>query len=213
VFCWHLPSILYRFDAISAFVIAENGRKTISAARGVLYRKWRYRSIPWPRFGIGWVLNFASISHRSKVIRLLRCACKMPFENSGEGYCPPKKKFYRWDPQNALPCSKRRRLRHKLGKSTGAFRRRLVTRSEKNQTGVKQNVQLHHFGQPNPLRWLLWKLAYSMMLGRQYLVRNLVLIGQGVFSRRTLENRPFPLKASIAYTTLPYANALACDDT
>jgi hypothetical protein len=39
----------------------------------------------------------------------------------------------------------------------------------------------------------------------------LVLIGQGVFSRRTLENRPFPLKASIAYTTLPCANALACD--
>jgi hypothetical protein len=43
------------------------------------------------------------------------------------------------------------------------------------------------------------------------LVPNLVLIGQGVFSRRTLENRPFPLKASIAYTTLPCANALACD--
>jgi hypothetical protein len=34
VFCGHLPSILYRFDVISAFVIAENGRKTISAARG-----------------------------------------------------------------------------------------------------------------------------------------------------------------------------------
>jgi hypothetical protein len=37
------------------------------------------------------------------------------------------------------------------------------------------------------------------------------LIGQGVFSRRTLENQSFPLKASIAYTTLPCANALACD--
>jgi hypothetical protein len=34
VFYRHLPSILYRFDVISAFVIAENGRKTISAARG-----------------------------------------------------------------------------------------------------------------------------------------------------------------------------------
>jgi hypothetical protein len=34
------------------------------------------------------------------------------------------------------------------------------------------------------------------------LVPNLVLIGQGVFNRRTLENRPFPLKASIAYTIL-----------
>jgi hypothetical protein len=34
VFCRHLPSILYRFDVISAFVIAENSRNTISAARG-----------------------------------------------------------------------------------------------------------------------------------------------------------------------------------
>jgi hypothetical protein len=34
VFYRNLPSILYRFDVISAFVIAENGRKTISAARG-----------------------------------------------------------------------------------------------------------------------------------------------------------------------------------
>jgi hypothetical protein len=42
-------------------------------------------------------------------------------------------------------------------------------------------------------------------------MQNLVLISQGVFSRRTLENRPFPLKTSIAYTTLPCANALACD--
>jgi hypothetical protein len=49
------------------------------------------------------------------------------------------------------------------------------------------------------------------MLGRQSFVQNLVLIGQGVLSRRTLEKRPFPLKASIAYTTLPCANALACD--
>jgi hypothetical protein len=30
---------LYRFDVISAFVIAENGRMTILAARGVLDRK------------------------------------------------------------------------------------------------------------------------------------------------------------------------------
>jgi hypothetical protein len=34
VFCRHLPSILNRFDVIRAFVNAENGRKTISAARG-----------------------------------------------------------------------------------------------------------------------------------------------------------------------------------
>jgi hypothetical protein len=34
IFGRHLPSILYRFDVIRAFVIVENGRKTISAARG-----------------------------------------------------------------------------------------------------------------------------------------------------------------------------------
>jgi hypothetical protein len=34
VFCGHLPFILYRFDVVSTFVIAENGRMTISAARG-----------------------------------------------------------------------------------------------------------------------------------------------------------------------------------
>jgi hypothetical protein len=33
VFCLHLPSILYRFDVISAFLIAENGGKPISVAR------------------------------------------------------------------------------------------------------------------------------------------------------------------------------------
>jgi hypothetical protein len=32
VFCRYIPSILYCFDVISAFVIAENGVKTISAA-------------------------------------------------------------------------------------------------------------------------------------------------------------------------------------
>jgi hypothetical protein len=34
VFYTHLPSVLYRFDVIGAFVIAENGIKTISADRG-----------------------------------------------------------------------------------------------------------------------------------------------------------------------------------
>jgi hypothetical protein len=36
-FVRHLLSILYRFDVISAFVIAENGRKTISAAMRACY--------------------------------------------------------------------------------------------------------------------------------------------------------------------------------
>jgi hypothetical protein len=40
-----------------------------------------------------------------------------------------------------------------------------------------------------------------------------VLIGQGVLNRQTLEKRPFPSEASTAYTTLPCANALACEPT
>jgi hypothetical protein len=40
---------------------------------------------------------------------------------------------------------------------------------------------------------------------------NLVLIGQGVFNQRILENQLFRLKAYVAYKTFPCANALACD--
>jgi hypothetical protein len=36
-FADNLPSILYRLSVINAFLIAENGGKTISAARGVLH--------------------------------------------------------------------------------------------------------------------------------------------------------------------------------
>jgi hypothetical protein len=117
---------------LALFSLPKMAERRFRPLGGVLDRKWRHQSIPWPRFGIGRFWNFASISHGSKVIRLFRFACKMPFENSGEGVLPWKKIFHRWDPQKALPCGKRRRLRHKLDKSTGAFRRRLVTRSEKN---------------------------------------------------------------------------------
>jgi hypothetical protein len=55
----------------------------------------------------------------------------MPFENSGEGVLPTEHIFSSMRPQKALPCGKRRRLRHKRGKSTGAFRRRLVTSEKK----------------------------------------------------------------------------------
>jgi hypothetical protein len=60
---------------------------------GVLDRKWSHRSIPWPRFSIGRFWNFSIIFYLSKVIRLFRFACKMPFEIFGEGIFPREKNF------------------------------------------------------------------------------------------------------------------------
>jgi hypothetical protein len=52
-----------------------------------------------------------------------------------------------------------------------------------------------------------------MILEQQSFCINLVSIGQWVFSRQTSENRPFHLKACIAYkcTTLHCATAQQCD--
>jgi hypothetical protein len=94
VFCRHLPSILYRFDVISAFVIAENGRKTISAAKG---RARPEVKSPFDSLTPIWyrsVLEFLIIFYLSKVIRLFRFACKMPFENFGEGIFLREKFFF-----------------------------------------------------------------------------------------------------------------------
>jgi hypothetical protein len=60
---------------------------------GVLDRKWSHHSIAWPRFGIGRFWNFSIIFYLSKVIRLFRFACKMPFDNFGEGIFPREKCF------------------------------------------------------------------------------------------------------------------------
>jgi hypothetical protein len=78
---------------LALFLLPKMVERRFRPLGGVLDRKWRYRSIPWPRFGIGRFWNFASISHRSKVIRLFRFACKMPSENSGEGVLPTEKFF------------------------------------------------------------------------------------------------------------------------
>jgi hypothetical protein len=84
---------------------------------GVLDRKWNHRSIAWPRFGIGRFWKFSIIFYLSKVIRLFRFACKMPFENFGEGIFPRNFFFHRWDPQKALAWSNPRRLRYRACKS------------------------------------------------------------------------------------------------
>jgi hypothetical protein len=93
VFYRHLPSILYRFDVISAFVIAENGRKTILAARGLARPEVQSPFDCLTRFGIGRFWNFSIIFYLSKIIGLFRFACKMPFENFGEGIFPREKFF------------------------------------------------------------------------------------------------------------------------
>jgi hypothetical protein len=86
VFCGHLPSILYRFDVIGgAFVIAENGRKTISAGMGRARPQVKSPFDSLTRFGLGRLRNFSAIFYLSKVIRLFRFACKMLFENFWEG--------------------------------------------------------------------------------------------------------------------------------
>jgi hypothetical protein len=93
VFYRHLPSILYRFDVISTYVIAENGRKTISAARGRVRPEVKspfdcltpilYRS----------VLEFFDYLLPVQSYATFRLACKMPFENFGKGIFPHENFF------------------------------------------------------------------------------------------------------------------------
>jgi hypothetical protein len=70
VFCQHFPSILFSFDGVSDFPLAETHDMSISAAKG---RTRPEVTSPFdsltPIFG-NW--NFSSISHRSKVIRRYR---------------------------------------------------------------------------------------------------------------------------------------------
>jgi hypothetical protein len=67
VFCGYSPSILNRFDVISAFLVAENGGKMISAA------SWRVRPEVKSLFDsltpiwYKWALNISAIFYLSKV--------------------------------------------------------------------------------------------------------------------------------------------------
>jgi hypothetical protein len=85
-----------------------------------------------------------------KLLDFFDLHAKCPLKIRGKGYSPLNEFFLSMRPQKALPCRKPCRLRHKLGKSIGAFRRRVLTRSEKKLANKK--VQLHHNGQTNPLR-------------------------------------------------------------
>jgi hypothetical protein len=116
VFCRHLQSILYRFDVIGAFLIAENGRKTISAARGRVTPEVKSAFDSLSPIWYMSALDFSAIFYLSKVIRLFRFACKMPFEIFGEEIFPVKNFFIDETPKG--PCfSNPRRLRHRACKS------------------------------------------------------------------------------------------------
>jgi hypothetical protein len=82
---------LYRFDVISAFVIAENGGKTIAAARGRARPEVKSPFSSSTRFGMRRSWNFSIIFYLSEVIRLLRFARKTPFEIFAEGIFPVQK--------------------------------------------------------------------------------------------------------------------------
>jgi hypothetical protein len=93
VFYRHLPSILYRFDVISAFVIAESGRKTISAARGLARPEVKSPFDCLTPIGYRSVLEFFDYLLPVLSYSTFRFACKMLFENFGEGIFPRENFF------------------------------------------------------------------------------------------------------------------------
>jgi hypothetical protein len=115
-FCRHLPSILYCYDVIRAFVIAEKGRKTISAARG---RARPEVKSPFDSLTPIWyrsVLEFFDYLLPVQSYSTFRFSCKMPFENFGEEIFPSEI-FSSMRPQKALPWVNPRRLRYRACKS------------------------------------------------------------------------------------------------
>jgi hypothetical protein len=78
---------------LALLLLPQTAERRFRPLGGVWDRKWSHRSIAWPRSGIGRFWNFSIIFYLSKVIRLFRFACKMPFENFGEGIVPREKMF------------------------------------------------------------------------------------------------------------------------
>jgi hypothetical protein len=85
---------LYRFDVISAFVIAENGRKTISAARGRVRPEVKS---PFDSLTPIWyrsALEFFQLSFTcQKLFDFFDLHVKCPLKFLGKGYSPVKKFF------------------------------------------------------------------------------------------------------------------------
>jgi hypothetical protein len=94
VFCSCFVDI-YRLSCTVSMLLAllllpKMAERRFRPLGGVLDRKWSHSSMAWPRFSIRRLWNFSIIFYLSKIIRLFRFACKMPFENFGEGYSPWK---------------------------------------------------------------------------------------------------------------------------
>jgi hypothetical protein len=76
-------------------VIAESGRKTISAARRRVRPEVKSPFDFLTPIWHGRLWNSPIIYYLSKVIQLFRFACKMPFEIFEEGIFPVRKNFNR----------------------------------------------------------------------------------------------------------------------
>jgi hypothetical protein len=71
---------MYHFDVIRVFVIAENGRKTISAARGRVRPEVKSPFDSLTRFDVDRCWIFSIIFYLSLVIRLFDLHVKSPFK-------------------------------------------------------------------------------------------------------------------------------------
>ena len=87
--------MFYRFDVIRAFLIAEKGGKTISAAMGRVRPEVKspFSSLTpiWYRS----VLEFFDYLSPVDSCSTFRLTCKMPFESFGKEYSPVKKVLHR----------------------------------------------------------------------------------------------------------------------
>jgi hypothetical protein len=90
----------------------------------------------------------------------------MPFENFGEGIFPWKIFFIDETPKGTSLSQTA-----SFEVSSVEIDRRVPEEGrdkkwKKKKNWQTKNLQLHHIGQTNPLGRVLWKLVYSMMLGR-----------------------------------------------
>jgi hypothetical protein len=89
VFGWHLPSILYRFDVISAFLYAENGANTISAARGRGRSKVTVRFLDPDLVKVGFGIFRLSFTCQ-KLFEFFDVHVNCALKFMGKGYSPVK---------------------------------------------------------------------------------------------------------------------------
>jgi hypothetical protein len=84
---------------LALFLVPKMAERRFRQLGSVLDRKWRHQSIPWPRFGIGRLWKFASISHGSKLFDCFDLHVKYPLKIRGKGYSPWKNLFINETPK------------------------------------------------------------------------------------------------------------------